>query len=97
MVHVDNIYYNIGVSYDPEIFKKEILEYYNNRERIRLIFDLDGKKISIDAMRKLKKIFDDIGVDGLEETCVIVKDKFKKMLIQKFLKLVKTKRPVKFL
>ena len=97
MVHIDNIYYNIGLHYDTEILKKEIINHYKDKERIRLIFDLDGKKISFDAMRKVKKIFDEVGVDGLEETCIIVKEKFKRMLIQKFLKLIKTRRPVKFL
>ena len=75
----------------------ERLNYHQNEKRKAVIFDLDGKRITFDAMRKVKKIFDEIGVDGLEETCIIVKEKFKKMLIQKFLKLIKTKRPVKFL
>ena len=97
MVHVDNIYYNIGEEVNLLIFKEEILKLYSERERIRLIFDLEGKSINMGAMKNLKKIFKEIGVSGLEETCIIVKDGFKKTLIRNFLKIVKTERPVKFL
>ena len=97
MSGVDNIYYNIGEDYDTEVFKQEILTLYQEREKIRLIFDLDGKNINMAAMKGLKKVFKEIGVSGLEETCIIVKSGFKKTLIKNFLKIVKTERPVKFL
>ena len=97
MSGVDNIYYNIGEDYDTEVFKQEILTLYQEREKIRLIFDLDGQNINMAAMKGLKKVFKEIGVSGLEETCIIVKPGFKKTLIKNFLKIVKTERPVKFL
>ena len=97
MNNVDNIYYNIGGDYDTNIFKQEILILYKEREKIRLIFDLDGQSINMTAMKNLKKVFKDIGVSGLEETCIIVKNGFKKTLIKNFLKIIKTERPVKFL
>lgn len=97
MMVVDNIYYNIGEEYNVEQFKKEILYEYKTKERIRLIFDLDGKNISMGPMKKLKKVFEEIGVEKLEETCILVDKKgFKLTLIKQFLKLVKTERPVKF-
>ena len=55
MVHVDNIYYNIGEEVNLLIFKEEILKLYSERERIRLIFDLEGKSINMGAMKKSKK------------------------------------------
>ena len=97
MVHIDNIYYNIGDDYEVSVFKQEILKYYEEKEKIRLIFDLDGKSVSMSSMKKIKKVFEEIGVDGLEETCIIAKNGFKKTLIKNFLKIVKTERPVKFL
>ena len=97
MTGVDNIYYNIGEDYDADVFKQEILKYYQEREKIRLIFDLEGQSINMSAMKKIKKVFKEIGVAGLEETCIIVKSGFKKTLIKNFLKIVKTERPVKFL
>ena len=96
-MHIDNIYYNIGEEYDINNFKKEMLKYYEERERVRLIFDLAGKSISMGPMKKLKKVFEEIGVKKLEETCIIVKKGFKLLLVKQFLKLVKTERPVKFL
>ena len=97
MPNIDNIYYNIGEEVDINTFKDEIINYYKEKERIRLIFDLDGKSVSISAMKKIKKVFEDVGVSGLQETCIIAKNGFKKTLIKKFLKIVKTQRPVKFL
>ena len=97
MVEVENIYYNIGEDYNPTDFKKEILEAYSKYDKIRLIFDLEGKKINIKSMSKLKKIFEEIGVEKLEETCIIARDGFKKTLIKNFLKIVKTKKPVNFI
>ena len=97
MTQVDNIYYNIGEDVNLLDFKQEILNLYSEREKIRLIFDLEGKSINMKAMKDLKKIFNEIGVSGLEETCIIVKSGIKKTLIRNFLKIVKTERPVKFL
>ena len=96
-MHIDNIYYNIGEEYNVEEFKKQMIVHYREKERVRLIFDLAGKNISMSPMKKLKKVFEEIGVEKLEETCIIVKKGFKKTLIQQFLKLIKTERPVKFL
>ena len=96
-MHIDNVYYNIGEEYNIEGFKQEILKHYEEKERIRLIFDLAGKNISMKPMRRLKKVFEEIGVGGLEETCIIVKKGLKKTLVENFLKLVKTERPVIFL
>lgn len=95
-MHIDNVYYNIDKNYDSEKFKNDIKEYYDTRERIRLIMDLEGKDISFDAFKKLKKVFDELGVEKLEETIVLCKDGFKKTLIKKFISIIPTKRPVKF-
>lgn len=95
--NVENIYFNIGSDYNIEDLKKEILEAYAKYDKIRMIYDLNGKNVSMASMLKLKKIFEEIGVEHLEETCIICKDGIKKTLIKKFLKLVKTERPVRFL
>ena len=94
---VKNIYFNIGADYDPGEFKKKILDAYSSYPKIRLIFDLDNKKIELKPMFMIKKLFEKIGVTNLEETCIIVKDGFKTRLIKRFLKMVKTQRPVRFL
>ena len=71
--------------------------FYSKYDKIRMIYDLDGQNVSMSAMLKLKKVFEEIGVEHLDETCIICKDGIKKTLIKKFLKLVKTERPVRFL
>lgn len=95
--NVENLYFNIGQEYDPEKLKTEVLEAYGKYEKIRMIYDLNGRSINMKAMLKLKRVFEEIGVEHLEETCIICKDGFKKTLIKNFLKLVKTERPVKFI
>lgn len=94
---VFNLYFNIGENYDIALLEKEILKAYEENDRVRMIYDLTNKSVSMSAMLKLKKLFEKIGVEHLEETCIICKDGLKKTLIKKFLKLVKTERPVKFL
>ena len=96
-MHIDNVYYNIGEENNADNFKEEMLQHYEEKERVRLIFDLAGRNISMGPMKKLKKVFEEIGVHKLEETCIIVKKGLKKTIIQQFLKLVRTERPVKFL
>ena len=99
MVHIDNIYFNVGEE-DYEMFRNTIEKCYSdeNIERMRLIMDLEGKSVSLSSFRKLKKVFDELGVEKLEETCVMCDDGFKKTLIKKFLKMFTTgkfpKRPV---
>ena len=82
---------------NKETLKKELIQAYADNERIRTIFDLANKKINFGAMKKIKKIFDEIGVEKLEETCIVCKEKFKVAIVKNFLKFVKTQRPVKFL
>jgi hypothetical protein len=95
--NVENMYFNIGGDYSTETLKEEILEGYSKYEKIRMIYDLNDKNVSMKAMLKLKKVFEEIGVEHLEETCIICKDGIKKTLIKNFLKLVKTERPVRFI
>lgn len=95
--NVENMYFNIGSEYSTEQLKQEVLDAYTKYDKIRMIYDLNDKNISMSAMLKLKKVFEEIGVEHLEETCIICKDGIKKTLIKKFLKLVKTERPVRFL
>jgi len=96
MTEIENLYFNIGEECDIALLKKEVLLAYSKYEKIRMIYDLDGKNVSMKAMLQLKKVFEDIGVEKLEETCIVCKDGFKKTLIKNFLKLVKTERPVRF-
>lgn len=96
MVKIDNIYFCISEN-DYEYFRNRIAECYRERERIRMIIDLENKEVSFNAFKKLKKVFDDLGVEKLEETCVLCQDGFKKNLIKNFIKLIPTKRDVKFL
>jgi len=95
--NVENLYFNIGSEYSTEQLKEEVLTAYAKYEKIRMIYDLNDKNVSMTAMLKLKKVFEEIGVEHLEETCIICKDGIKKTLIKKFLSLVKTERPVKFI
>ena len=95
--NVENMYFNIGSDYSTEQLKEEVLAAYSKYDKIRMIYDLDGQNVSMSAMLKLKKVFEEIGVEHLEETCIVCKDGIKKTLIKKFLTLVKTERPVRFL
>ena len=98
MADVKNIYFNVGEDYPPEKVREKIIFAYNTYPKIRMIFDLDNVNISgITAMKKIKKIFEELGVQKLVETCVVAKDGFKLMLVKQFLRLVKTERPVRFL
>lgn len=97
MVFIDNIYYNIGIGFDANQVRKDIETAYRERERIRLIIDLANQKIELGEMKRFKKIFDELGVEKLEETCVICRDQFKRVIINNFLKIIPTKRPVKFI
>lgn len=97
MTESETLYFNIGQDHDPEDFKNTVLTAYQEHESIRIIFDLEGKSVNMSAMKKIKKIFEEIGVEKLEETCIICKDGIKKTLIKNFLKLVKTKKPVRFI
>ena len=94
---VENMYFNIGEEYSTEKLKGEILEAYSKYDKIRMIYDLDNQNVSMKAMMNLKKVFEEIGVEHLEETCIVCKDGIKKTLIKNFLKLVKTERPVRFI
>ena len=100
MTDVFNAYFNFSGSYDLENFEKDVEKVYNENEMIRMIIDLENRDINMSSLndfKKLKKIFDDdnLGVEKLLETIVICKDGIKKKLIQGFLKIIPTKRPVK--
>ena len=99
MAHkIKNIYFNIDENYPPEELKEKVLYAYEHYPKVRMIFDLDGVKVSnIGCMKKVKKVFEEIGVEKLVETCVYSKEKYKLMLVKQFLKLVKTERPVRYL
>lgn len=96
MVKIDNIYFHISEE-DYQQFRDTIEECYQKRDKIRMIIDLEGKEVSLRAFKKIKKVFDDLGVEKLEETCVLCKDGIKKKLIKGFIKMIPTKRDVKFL
>lgn len=96
-----NAYFYISPDYDINDFRKEMEIHYNNHKHVRLIMDLENRDINLDSFndfKKLKKVFedDDLGVENLIETIVICKDGFKKRVIQRFIKLIPTKRPVSF-
>lgn len=100
MVNVYNAYFNFSGSYNLENFEKDVEKVYNENEMIRMVIDLENRDISMSSLsdfKKLKNIFDDdnLGVEKLLETIVICKDGIKKRLIQGFIKLIPTKRPVK--
>lgn len=98
MANVKNVYFNIDENYPPDELKKRVSEAYASHTKIRMIFDLDGVRVSnIGAMKKVKKVFEEIGVEKLLETCVYSKEKYKLMLVKQFLKLIKTERPVRFI
>jgi hypothetical protein len=102
MVKIDNIYFNVGEE-DYQIFRDTVEKCYKDRERVRLIMDLEGKKVKLSSFMKLKKVFDELGVEKLEETCVLCDDGWKKTIIKSFMGAMKKvnenfpKRPVKFL
>mgnify|MGYP003628218262 CR=1 FL=1 len=48
-------------------------------------------------MKKVKKIFEELGVEKLIETCVISHEKLKRGLVKLFLDRMKTERSVRFL
>lgn len=97
MTFVANIYYNIGSGFNYEEVKKNITDAYAKNDMNRLIIDLENQKVEINEMKRFKKIFAELGVEKLEATYIICKDKWKKNVINTFLKLIKTQRPVKFL
>lgn len=98
MTDIKNIYFNIDENYNPEDLKKKVLAAYAKYPKIRMIFDLDNVRITgMGAMRKVKKVFEQIGVKKLVETCIYSNQTFKIMLVKQFLTRVKTERPVRFL
>jgi hypothetical protein len=97
MTDIKNLYFKIDSEYPPEELKKRIVKAYDENEKIRMIFDLDDVTVKMDAMKKVKRIFEEVGVEKLVETCICSKEKFKMMLVKQFLRLVKTERPVRFL
>lgn len=96
MLKVDNIYFSVSEE-DYDYFRKRIAECYRDKEKIRMIIDVENKNVSLSAFLKLKKVFDELGVEKLLETCVLCKDGLKKKLISGFISKIPTKRPVKFL
>jgi len=97
MADIKNLYFKIDSEYPPEELKKKVLDAYRDNDKVRMIFDLDDVNIKMEAMKKVKKIFEEVGVEKLVETCICSKEKFKMMLVKQFLRLIKTERPVRFL
>ncbi len=98
MADIKNIYFKISEGYPVEKVRERIVYAYENYDKIRMVFDLNGVQLTgLGAMKKVKKIFEDLGVEKLVETCVISHEKIKRGLVQQFLKLVKTEREVRFL
>jgi hypothetical protein len=98
MSDIKNIYFKISEGYPVENVRKRIVDAYKNYDRIRMVFDLNGIQLTgIKAMKKVKKIFEELGVEKLVETCVISHEKIKRGIVKQFLKLVKTEREVRFL
>ena len=101
MDHEFNAYFYISPDYDIDVFRNEMEKYYNDHKKVRLIMDLEDREINIDSFgdfKRLKKVFDedDLGVENLIETIVLCKNGFKKRVIQRFIKLIPTKREVYF-
>jgi hypothetical protein len=101
LVEEFNAYFYISPDYDINVFRKEMEKHYNSHEKVRLIMDLEDREIGLDSFsdfKRLKKVFDedDLGVEKLIETIVICKNGFKKRIIQRFIKLIPTKREVFF-
>ena len=98
MSDIINIYFNISEKYPVEMVREKIISAYRDYPKVRMVFDLNGVSLTgIGAMKKVKKIFEELGVEKLVETCVISHDRIKRGLVQQFLKLVKTERQVRFL
>jgi hypothetical protein len=98
MDDVKNIYFNIGENYPVEKVREKILFGYENYSKVRMIFDLDGVSITnMSSMKKVKKIFEELGVEKLLETCIVSKEGVKTWIVKKFLSMQKTERPVRFL
>ena len=96
-----NAYFYISPEYDIDTFRKEMEDYYKDHKKVRLIMDLENRDINLDSFndfKRLKKVFDedDLGVENLIETIVLCKEGFKKRIIQRFIKLIPTKRDVYF-
>lgn len=98
MSEIKNIYFKIGEGYPVEKVKERIVDAYNKYDKVRMVFDLNGVKLTgLGDMKKVKKIFEELGVEKLVETCIISYDKIKRGLVQLFLERVKTERVVRFL
>jgi len=98
MADIKNIYFNISENYPVEKVREKIVHAYQNYDKIRMIFDLNGVNLSgLGAMKKVKRIFEELGVEKLVETCIISHEKFKRNLVSLFLKQVKTQRTVRYL
>jgi hypothetical protein len=99
MTVIFNAYFSFKIGYNEDMFRNEIIKLYKDKEKIRLIIDLENRDIGLSNLgdfKKIKKIFDDLGVEKLLETIIICKDGIKKNIIKGFMKIVPTKRPVKF-
>lgn len=98
MSDIKNIYFKISEEYPVEKVRERIVDAYDKYDKIRMVFDLNGVQLTgLGAMGKVKKIFEELGVEKLVETCIISYDGFKRGLVQRFLDRVKTERTVRFL
>lgn len=95
---VNNLFFNIKENYPIEKFREKIVDAYNKYDKIRMIFDLKGVKItSTMAMYKIKKVFKELGVEKLLETCIIPESDFQARVVKGFLSSFETERDVRFL
>jgi hypothetical protein len=98
MTDIKNIYFNISEGYPVEKVREKIVYAYKNYDKVRMVFDLNGVNVTgLGAMKKVKKIFEELGVEKLVETCVISHDYYKRKLVKLFLSQEKTERDVRFI
>ena len=81
MSKIINIYFNISENYPVSKVRERIVYAYEHYDKIRMVFDLNRVSITgLGAMKKVKKIFEELGVEKLIETCVISHEKLKRGL-----------------
>lgn len=83
---------NIKMNENMDIKKLylKLQEAYRDNDKIRYVLDTRGGDITLSNMQKFKSLFDkfqDQAKEKLVETCILVEDGMKKMMMRSFIKI----------
>jgi len=97
---VYNLYVKLDKSVTKDSLKKEVEECYSNNKLVRIIFDTTDSEASVDRMKAIKCVFDDLKETTnkqMVEAVIIVSGDLKRQMIRTFLDNMKKSRPVRII